>query len=102
MAADDYVEKLPVLYSEFAEAASFSHNSSHFIASFADPSDLTRRTPEFWSGYVLKKLEGDFLGLYRFLSHPYPDGPNHYVHLIEGNIERLRRQGDDAIHAGSA
>jgi hypothetical protein len=102
MAAHDYVEKLPVLFGEFAEAARFSHNRSHFIASFADPSDLMRRTPEFWSGYVLKKLDGDFLGLYRYLNQPYPDGPNHYIQLVEENIEKLRRSGDAAVTAGVA
>ena len=101
MAAPDYVDKLPVLYSEFAEAVNFSHNSSHFIATFSDPTDLMRRTPDFWSGYVLKKLEGDFLGLYRYLNQPYPDGPNYYLQLIEQNIEKLRGRGNAAVHAGA-
>jgi hypothetical protein len=102
MAAPDYVDKLPVLFGEFAEAVNFSHTNSHFISTFSDSTDLMRRTPEFWSGYVLKKLDGDFLGLYRFLSRPYPDGPNYYIQLVDRNIERLRRRGDAAVHAGIA
>src|SRR5580692_4254079 len=40
MAADDYVDKLPILYSEFAEAAVYSKNDSHFIAMFSSAEDL--------------------------------------------------------------
>src|SRR5579862_9927467 len=35
MAAGDYVEKLPVLYAEFAEAAQFSKDKPHFISMFS-------------------------------------------------------------------
>jgi hypothetical protein len=38
------------------------------------------------------KLQRDFRGLYRFLSNPYPDGPNAYVDRIQANIEKLRRR----------
>ena len=39
-------------------------------------------------------LNADFTffgGLYRFLSAPYPDGPNPYVQRIEQNLARLRQ-----------
>jgi hypothetical protein len=92
MAADDYVEKLPVLYSEFAEATEFSKEKTHFIALFTSAYDLLKRTPTFWENYVRLKLERDFGGLYRFLNDPYPDGGNYYLACIEVNMERIRQQ----------
>jgi hypothetical protein len=92
MAADDYVEKLPELYEEFAEAAHFSPESARFAASFTSVSDLLAKTPSFWEKFVLVKLERDFLGLYRFLHIPYPDGPNDYLRRIQGNIDRLKQR----------
>jgi hypothetical protein len=92
MAAEDYVEKLPVLYSEFAEAAQFSRDKPHFIAMFSSAADLMQKTPAFWEKYVQVKLSRDFGGLYRFLNDPYPSGPNHYWERIEANIKKLRQQ----------
>jgi hypothetical protein len=88
MAADDYVTKLPTLYGEFREAASFTGDASSFIAGFSGPEDLMRRTPDFWR-FVLGKLDSDFGGLYRYLAVPYPDGPNEYIQRVEGNIRRI-------------
>jgi hypothetical protein len=50
-----------------------------------------RNTPGFWQHYVWPKIERDFGGLYRFLSDPYPDGPNFYLDAVAANISRLRR-----------
>lgn len=91
MAADDYVEKLPVLYAEFAEAARHPHEKNCNIATFSSSDDLIQKTPGFWENYVRPKLEQDFGGLYRFLNDPYPGGRNGYVERIEANMERLRR-----------
>ena len=90
LAADDYVEKLPILYAEFAEAARFSKDPAHFVSSFQSVDDLMRKTPGFWGGYVRNKLENTFVGLYRFLADPYPSGPNLYLERIEANMERVR------------
>jgi hypothetical protein len=89
MAADDYVDKLPVLYAEFAEAAEFTHDQGHFVSSFSSAEELVRKTPVFWEKVVLARLRADFQGLYRFLNAPYPDGPNEYVDRINANMERL-------------
>jgi hypothetical protein len=90
MAAPDYVDKLPILYSEFAEAARASGNRKHFVAKFSSARQLMEDTPAFWQDYVLKKLDRDFGGLRDFLNDPYPDGPNEYVRRIEANMERLK------------
>jgi hypothetical protein len=91
MAAEDYVEKLPILFEEFAEAARCSGDSTSFVASFSSAADLIERTPAFWQGLVQEKLERDLLGLYRFLSDPYPSGHNSYLERIEANMSRVRK-----------
>jgi hypothetical protein len=90
LAADDYIEKLPILYAEFEEAAKFTGDDSQFVASFSSAGDLIQRTPEFWSSFVKKRLNDDFQGVQRFLNDPYPVGRNFYLERIEANIARLR------------
>ena len=92
MAAEDYVDKLPILYSEFAEAARHDGGHTDFITKFRAAEDLIRMTPAFWHDYVLPKLASDFRSLHQFLNQPYPDGPNWYLLRIEVNMERLRTQ----------
>ncbi len=91
MAADDYVDKLPVLYEEFAESARY-HGQAAATGGFTSAADLISKTPGFWEKYVLPKIEKDFHGLYKFLNEPYPDGPNPYLKHIQANLERLRQQ----------
>ena len=92
MAAEDYVDKLPVLYGEFAEATAYTGDKTHFVASFTDAQDLLRKTPIFWENAIKPKLDRELLGLWRFLNDPYPGGPNPYVSRIEANMEKIRRQ----------
>jgi hypothetical protein len=92
MAADDYVDKLPILYAEFAEAAAHGRDDGHFIAVFSSAGDLMQKTPGFWKKFVLGKLEHEFGGMHHFLNFPYPGGPNFYLDRIEANIERLNQQ----------
>jgi hypothetical protein len=89
MAAEDYVDKLPVLYDEFAEAE--AHSGSSFVTGFTSAGDLMQKTPMFWKKIVLGKLEHEFGGLYQFLNSPYPHGPNAYLNRIEANVERLKQ-----------
>jgi len=92
MAADDYVEKLPVLYDEFQEAARHDRGHTDFITKFGGAQDLMQRTPAFWRDYVQPKLDKDFAGLHRFLNQPYPSGKNWYVERIEANMGRIKEQ----------
>ena len=94
MAAQDYVDKLPVLYAEYAEAARYDGGQTHFVADFKGADDLIRRTPAFWSQFVLPKLDRELGGLHRFLNDPYPDGPNEYIRRIEANMERIHQRLD--------
>lgn len=90
MAAPDYVEKLPVLYAEFAEAARFNEGAPARSIQFASAEDMMRQTPVFWDTYVRPKIERDFGGLFRFLADPFPEGPNYYINCVEANLARLR------------
>jgi len=92
MAAPDYVEKLPVLYQEFAEAERFAIAKLPSTFAFESADELMRKTPAFWESYVLPKINNDFRRLYTFLNDPWPDGPNPYVQRIEANIARLRQK----------
>jgi len=96
MAADDYVDKLPILFQEFEESARFNEGISSNVGIFASADELMRKTPLFYKFYVQKKINDDFLGQYKYLNHPYPDGPNWYIQKIEANLERLRRKLEQA------
>ena len=87
MAAADYVDKLPILFAEFAESARYSGTKMMFES----PEHLLKMTPMFWEKYVRPKIEKDFQGMYRFLNEPSPDGPNAYLQHIEANIERAKQ-----------
>jgi hypothetical protein len=92
MAAQDYIDKLPILYEEFAEAAQYGTEGVHVLGSFKSADALMRHTPTFWENYVLGKLERDFGSLHKYLNDPYPSGRNSYLERIEENIELLKRR----------
>lgn len=92
MAAKNYVERLPDLYSEFEEAARFDAGSASKVFHFASADDMMGKSPGFWQFYVLPKITNDFEGIYTFLNDPYPDGPNVYISRIERNLARLRQK----------
>jgi hypothetical protein len=92
MAAKDYIEKLPVLFEEFAEAARLGGERGMRFGVYRNADDLMRNTPGFWHGYVLPRINEEFQGLYKFLNDPYPDGPNRYLQRIEENLHRLERK----------
>ncbi len=92
MAASDYIDKLPILYSEFAESARYNTGRATAVGTFTSADDLMRKTPAFWEKYVRPKIENNFLGLYRYMNEPFPDGPNFYLQRVEANLARLREQ----------
>ncbi len=92
MAAHDYVEKLPILYLEFAETARAGGEQAARFAAYTSADVLMKKTPGFWEGYVRQRIELDFIGLYKYLNDPYPDGPNPYLQRIEENMARLQRK----------
>ncbi|MEP6663014.1 MAG: hypothetical protein ABJC04_05050 [Verrucomicrobiota bacterium] len=90
MAAPDYIDKLPILYSEFAEAFHFNEGKLDEEEMFHSAEDLIQKTPAFWETFAKPKIEKDFLGLYRFLNES-PGGENRYLQRIEKNIARLKQ-----------
>jgi hypothetical protein len=99
MAASDYVDKLPVLYAEFAEAARFNGPAAAKSIQFASATEMMCNSPVFWEKYAWPKIDGDFGSLHRYLTDPFPDGPNYYLDRIEANVARLREFA--AAHAVS-
>jgi hypothetical protein len=100
MSAEDYIDKLDILYAEFEESAKFYEGKMVGTLDFASAEDLIQRTPSFWAGFVQPKLGQDFWGIYKFLNRPYPSGPNEYVQRINANMDRLRKRLAD--RAGSS
>ena len=92
IAAPGYVEKLPLLFEEFSESDRFNKPRRPAIGTFASAEEMMSRTPQFWTGYVLPKITREFQGLFRFLSDPYPDGPNPYLQAAEANIARIQQR----------
>ncbi len=92
MAAADYVDKLPLLYLEFAEAARYTPEWGNRYAAFKSADQLVRNTPAFWDNYVWARINDDFGRLYTFLNDPYPNGENPYLRQIERNLQRIRER----------
>lgn len=92
MAAEDYIDKLGILFAEFEESARYNHGKFSGAGAFASVEDLRTKTPVFWEKYVLPKITSDFRGLYRFLGRPVAQGENFYVQRIRQNLERLQRE----------
>lgn len=91
MAAPDYIDKLPILYLEFAESNRYNRKTNG-PGVFTSARDLRRNTPLFWQKYVLPKINGDFQKVYKFLSRPAPEGENTYLRRIESNMARLEAE----------
>jgi hypothetical protein len=91
MAAQDYVDKLPLLYDELAEAERFANDKDRAPA-FSSAADLMRKSPAFWESYVRPRLSDDLGGMFRFLNEPFPNGPNEYLIGIEANVKLLRER----------
>ncbi len=92
MAARDYVDKLPILYSEFEESAQYNAGKGTATGTFKSARELMEKTSVFWEKYVRPKIDNDFQGVYHFLNSPYPNGKNPYVERIETNLTVLRER----------
>jgi len=88
MAAGDYVDELPILFREFAEAYDFEGVPAA-ARPFQSAADLIRKTPVFWDKFVRPMLDDDLEGVYRFIA-PSADGTNPYFAAVEHNLARVR------------
>lgn len=91
MAAPDYPDELPLLFAEFNECDTFTRvpPSRREFRSFRQ---MLRETPDFWNRIVRRKLESDFLAVYRFLARPHVGGHNPYIAAVERNIAEISRR----------
>ncbi len=92
MAAEDYIDKLGILFSEFEESAKFNAGKFTGAGAFSSVDDLRTKTPMFWERYVLPKIKGDFRGLFRYLGRPVAQDDNYYLARIRSNLDRLQRE----------
>jgi hypothetical protein len=94
MAAPDYVDKLPLLFEEFAEAIRHDGPAAARLAVYRSADELVLSSPSFWENYVLPKINNDFGKLYVFLNDPYPGGVNPYLQAVERNLTRIRESAE--------
>ena len=89
MGASDYVDELPILFREFAEAYDFEAvpPEKRMFHSFEE---LRSKTPAFWEKYVRPMLDTEAGGVHQFLNHT--GQPNPYFEAVEANIAKARQQ----------
>ncbi len=92
MAAPEYPEKLPFLFGEFEEADDFS-NIPREKRMFNSINHLLAATGSFWRGFVLPKLDNEFVGVYKYLETPGRPGRNPYIEAIERNVALISARG---------
>ena len=94
MSADDYPDELGLLFNEFAESDAYlCLPSAQRI--FKSAAHLASGSTLFWQKIVKPKFDNDFLGVYRFLTHP--DGSNRYIDKIEHNLAVITRRCSSAL-----
>lgn len=91
MAAQDYLQKLPLLHAEFSEAAAAEPPGGPRPHLLGGVQDLIQGTPAFWQDIVRPRLQREYRATYRFLNVPWPDGPNDYLSRIERSLASIPR-----------
>jgi len=90
MSDPGYVQKLPDLFEEFAESDR-ANNIPEDKRVFKTVDELYRKTPSFWTDFVLPKMRGECDNIARYLADPFPDGSNPYLDQVAANIEAVKR-----------
>jgi len=89
MSAADYLEKLPVLYSEFVEAFEFEQIPPE-KRPYHSPQQLLEKSAGFWTNYVRPMLDFEAGGVHRYLTTA--GQPNPYLQAVEANLAELQRR----------
>lgn len=92
MSADDYPEKLPMLYREFEEA--YFHEGIEKLREkeaivYESVDDLIRKTPYFYEVIVLRRFK-NMGSMYKYLTYYFKDSRNHYLEAIEKNLKKIK------------
>ncbi|HOW53966.1 MAG TPA: hypothetical protein PLR60_04850 [Syntrophorhabdaceae bacterium] len=94
MSADDYIDKLPVLYKEFAESYKFVGVEKLLgkgSTLFKDADELIRSTPRFYEEIALPRFK--IMGsMHQYISYHYEDKSNPYMDAIEKNIAKIKKK----------
>lgn len=93
MSADDYPEKLLMLYREFKEAYYFEGADKlrkEGVTIFESADDLIRYTPIFYESVVKERFK-KMGSLHTYLAYHFNDVRNPYIEAIEENIRRIKR-----------
>jgi hypothetical protein len=90
MSDPGYPDKLEVLFAEFEESYRYQGlpQSEWPIPSYQA---MLGGTPDFWSGFVQRKLNVECAGIYSYLRHPRTQ-QNPYLESIEGNIAVIEQK----------
>lgn len=92
MSADDYPEKLPILYREFEEAYSYEGIEKLRVREaivYESADDLIRKTPYFYEVIVLRRFI-NMGSMYKYLTYHFKDSRNHYLEAIEKNLKKIK------------
>ncbi|MEI6154367.1 MAG: hypothetical protein WCQ90_09810, partial [Deltaproteobacteria bacterium] len=91
MAADDYPEKLPVLFVEFEESYHYvgmEKVRAQGVKTFKNANDLLACTKDFYNITVIDRLR-KMDSVYRYIEFNYTNMKNPYIEAIEGNIRKI-------------
>ena len=92
MSADNYLEKLPLLFDEFREAYEYEGKDrlrQKGYRIFETVDKLIEGTPDFYENQVKKRFR-DMGSVYELLVFHSGDGRNHYMESLERNLEKIR------------
>jgi hypothetical protein len=92
MSADDYPEKLLLLYREFEESYHYEGMErlrKKGIKIFRSADDLIRNTPSFYEVEVKKRFQ-KMGSLHQYLTYHFRGSRNYYTDAIEENIRKLK------------
>jgi len=91
MSADDYVEKLPILYDEFKESYLFIGTETlakNGVNIFKNAEELMTSTRSFYENFVMNRFH--MMGsIYNYVTFNYNDMKNPYIEAIEKNIKKI-------------
>lgn len=86
-----YLDRLPLLFEEFAESDRFLEIPEDRRA-IKSVEELFQQTPQFWQETLEKRLVLDCNAVYRHLETPYGSGQNPYLRAIEANLRMIEQK----------
>ena len=91
MAADDYPEKLPVLFKEYDESYNYigiEEMREQGIKKFENADELLASTKDFYEATVMERFK-KMGSIYKYVESHHPGMKNLYIEAIEENIRRI-------------